>query len=138
MRRIQTLPETAGYNPYEVKNVEYPTKTFVFNRSTKCVEKVADGIEAMRQAIEIILNTERYHYQIYSSNFGHELYRLIGKPPEYVIGMMERRVKEAFSMDTRILGAENFKFEFGNSGTMIQCTFDVKTVFGNVTAEVEL
>lgn len=135
---MATLPESAEFNPYEARKVEYPSETFLINNSTKRIEKMAGGIEAMRQAIEIILNTERYHYQIYTSNFGHELHYLIGKPPEYVMSMVKRRVQEAFSMDKRILGVENFEFKTSVAGTVIHCTFEVKTVFGEVTAEVKL
>lgn len=50
----------------------------------------------MEQAIDIILSVERYRYQIFTSNFGNELYKLIGKPREYVISMTKRRIMRLF------------------------------------------
>lgn len=91
----------------------------------------------MKQTIEIILNTERYGNQIYTANFGREFNRLIGKPPEYVASMLKRRIREAFSMDSRIIAVENFIFDTTDSGA-VKCAFDVKTVFGIISKEVEV
>ena len=131
------LPETSGYNIYQAEPKEYPTETFLINKEAGTIERMGDGLEAMRQAVEIILNIERYQYQIYSSNFGRELKRLIGKPPEYVSSMLKRRIQEALSIDSRILSVDNFKIEENSLGA-ITCTFDVKTVFGIIVEEVEV
>ena len=137
---MATLPAAADYNVYEAQAVDYPSETFLIDKEYGRIEKTGGGIEAVKQAIEIILQVERYHYQIYSSNFGHELNRLIGKPPEYVMSMIKRRVKEAFSGDRRILSVDNFIFEEDSdlAGTTVKCAFDIKTVFGMVSAEVEV
>lgn len=134
---MSVLPEASSYNIYQAEPKEYPTETFLINKETQRIERIGGGLEAMRQAVEIILNIERYQYQIYSSNFGRELNRLIGKPPDYVASMLKRRIKEAFSMDSRILSVEEFEVQEKGIGT-IACTFTVKTVFGNINEEVEL
>lgn len=131
------LPETANYNIYQAEPKEYPTETFLINRETQRIERIGGGLEAMRQAVEIILNIERYQYQIYSSNFGRELKRLVGRPPDYVASMLKRRIKEAFSMDSRILSVDEFEVEEREMGT-ITCSFVVRTVFGDLNEEVEL
>ncbi|WP_024348040.1 DUF2634 domain-containing protein [Lacrimispora indolis] len=133
---METLPESSGAAAYKSEAKEYPTETFLIDESTGCVKKVGGGLPAMKQAINIILNVERYQYQIYTSNFGRELNKLIGKPPEYVTSMLKRRIEEAFSIDSRILSVDNFIFKV-SLGT-VKCTFDVKTVFGTVPAEVEV
>ncbi|MFQ7553495.1 MAG: DUF2634 domain-containing protein [Blautia marasmi] len=78
---MATLPETANYNVYEAQTVDYPSTTFLIDRESGRIEKTGGGLEAIKQAIEIILQVERYRYQIYSPNFGHEMNSLIGKPP---------------------------------------------------------
>ena len=135
---MATLPETANYNVYEAQTVDYPSTTFLIDRESGRIEKTGGGLEAIKQAIEIILQVERYRYQIYSPNFGHEMNSLIGKPPEYVISMIKRRVKESLSVDNRILSVDNFTFKEASAGTPVKCAFDVKTVFGMVSAEVEV
>ena len=63
------LPDSANFNIYEAKNTEYPSETFLVNKSTGRIEKIGGGMEAMEQAIDIILSVERYRYQIFTSNF---------------------------------------------------------------------
>lgn len=133
---METLPESSGADVYKLESKEYPTETFIIDENTGSIKKVGGGLPAMKQAINIILNIERYQYQIYTSNFGRELNKLIGKPPEYVTSMLKRRIREAFSMDSRILSVNNFVFDI-NLGT-VKCSFDVKTVFGTVPAEVKV
>ncbi|WP_124065735.1 DUF2634 domain-containing protein [Clostridium sp. E02] len=133
---MKTLPESSRADARKSEAKEYPTETFLIDESTGCIKKVGGGLLAMKQAINIILNVERYQYQIYTSNFGRELNKLTGKPPEYVTSMLKRRIKEAFSMDSRILSVDNFIFEV-SLGT-VKCTFDVKTIFGMVPAEVKV
>lgn len=132
---METLPESSRAAAYKPEAKEYPSETFLIDESG-CVKKVGGGLPAMKQAINIILNIERYQYQIYTSNFGRELNKLIGKPPEYVTSMLKRRIQEALSMDSRILSVNNFAFDI-KLGT-VKCSFDVKTVFGTVPAEVEV
>lgn len=134
---MATLPKSANTAIYENENREYPTETYLVDKSTGTIKKVGGGLEAMKQAIEIILDTERYQNQIYTSNFGRELKKLIGKPPEYVTSMLKRRIQEAFSSDKRILSVNDFLFDATDLGTL-RCTFNVKTVYGTIPGEVEI
>lgn len=134
---MATLPKSASTVIYENENREYPTETYLVDKSTGTIKRVGGGLEAMKQAIEIILDTERYQNQIYTPNFGRELKRLIGKPPEYVASMIKRRIQEAFSSDKRILSVNDFLFDTSEQGTL-KCTFEVKTVYGNIPGEVEI
>nr|DAO40462.1 MAG TPA: Protein of unknown function (DUF2634) [Caudoviricetes sp.] len=89
----------------------------------------------MKQAVSIILQTERFGYQIYSSDFGIELRGLIGKPEEYVTSMIKRRVAEALKVDKRIRSVKNYTFYTDGKGSLY-CVFDVNTVYGSFQAEV--
>lgn len=134
---MATLPESANTAFYENQSIEYPTETYLVDKSTGTIKRVGGGLEAMKQAAEIILDTERYRNQIYTSNFGRELKKLIGKPPEYVASMLKRRIQEAFSVDKRFLSVDNFVFNYAELG-VLKCTFDIKTVYGTVPGEVEI
>ena len=96
---MATLPESADYGINGAETVEYTTKTYLVKDGRIC--GMADGLEAMRQVIDIMLRTERYQYQIYTSNFGVEFQGLIGKVPEYVMSMVKRRVTEVLMTDKR-------------------------------------
>lgn len=129
---MATLPESADYGIHQAEAAEYPSSTYAVKDGLIC--GVTDGIEAIRQAIDVILRTERYQYQIYTSNFGAELSGLAGKAPEYVMSTLKRRVTEALLMDRRIIAVEDFAFR--QADETLECRFDVKTVFGSIRTEV--
>ena len=134
---MATLPDSSSVLIYESEKREYPTDTYLVDKETGTIKKIGNGLEAMKQAAEIILSVERYEHQIYSSNFGRELKKLVGKPPEYVTSMLKRRIREAFSMDSRFLSVDDFVFEAIDFG-LIKCSFNIKTVYGTVSKEVEI
>ena len=94
-----------------------------------------DGLEAVKQAIYKILNTERYEYPIYSWQYGVELADLFGQTPDYVMPEIERRVTEALTMDDRITGADSFEFDRPQKNSIL-ATFTVHTIYGDVNEEV--
>ena len=77
---------------------------------------MTDDIEAVKQAIYKILNTERYQYPIYSWNYGVELADLFGKPIAYVLPEIPRRIKEALVADDRIIDATAFELSHDKRG----------------------
>lgn len=98
---------------------------------------MCDDIEAMKQAIFKVINTERYKYLIYDWNYGIELNDLIGKPIPYVYAEIERRIKEALLVDNRIKEVTDFRFS--NNGGDVLCLFTANTIYGeinNISREV--
>jgi len=100
------------------------------------IQGYTDNLQALQQAIYKVLNTERYEYPIYSFNYGIELENLIGKDPVYVQIELKRRIRECLLRDDRITEVDNFKFEF--NGDQLKCTFDVHSIFGNLTISREV
>ncbi|HEL2754054.1 TPA: DUF2634 domain-containing protein [Clostridioides difficile] len=110
-----------------------PSKTFKLNIEKNRVDGICDDVEALKQTIFLILNTERYQHLIYSWNYGVELNDLIGEPISYVISELERRITEALIQDDRIENIDNFEFQ--NIKGKVQCRFSVHTKYGNIKAE---
>lgn len=100
-------------NLQDFELVEFGDKTF--DTSTG---QMIDGLEALKQTVETILNIERYKFPIYSWNYGIELDSLIGKDYNYVITEMRRVIEEALEMDDRIETVDNFEFEKINKNTV--------------------
>lgn len=96
-----------------------------------------DKIDAMKQVIYKILNTERFQYVIYSWNYGIELADLYGEPISYVCPELERRIIEALVQDNRIESVNNFIFSLELRNT-IYVTFVVKTIYGDIDSDYEL
>lgn len=109
------------------------SKTYYLNFETNTINGFVDDIEAIKQTIYCILNTERFENLIYSWNYGVEIKNLIGENETYVIPELERVIREALLEDDRITDVSNFSFETNKNVVVI--TFDVITTVGNATIE---
>ena len=126
------LTNTILSNDLEV--VTQPSKNYRMHLDQNTINGVCDGLEAMRQVIYKILNTERYQHIIYSWNYGIELMNLYGEPVAYVCSELQRRITEALVQDDRIDSVDNFKFDVSEKRT-VKVTFTVHTSFGNLESE---
>lgn len=92
-----------------------------------------DGLGAVSQAVDLILATERFEYEIYSTDFGMETKDLIGQRREYIQGDLQRRIKECLAEDDRVTDISDFNLEF--NGETATATFTVNTLFGDLQKE---
>ena len=126
------IPQGAG----EINIQDYAepiSRTYKLNINKETISGYIDEREAMRQAIYLILNIERYDYLIYSWNYGIELKDLFGQPTFYVMAELERRITEALMVDSRITAVDNF--EITREGKKVHARFTVHTIFGDVEGE---
>lgn len=79
MSEVSILPQGSilDENIEVEENYIEPTKTYKIKDNR--IVGFTDGKEALKQAIQLILGTERYEYLIYSWNYGSELNGLIGR-----------------------------------------------------------
>ena len=121
-----------------IRTVTIPTNTYRIIIDKDRVSGETDGLEAMKQAVYLILSTERYAYPIYSWNYGVELKDLFGQPTTYVEAVLKYRIRDALMADERITDVRNF--EFSSQKNTVSATFEVVTNQGNVqsTAEVTI
>lgn len=110
----------------------HPSKTYRIDGNR--IRGMIDGLDAVKQAVELILSTERFEYEIYSTDYGMETRDLIGKSREYVQGDLQRRISEALAEDDRVTGISDFDISF--SGESATATFTVNSEFGNFQEEV--
>ena len=130
----------------ELAETTYPSNTYriimkhdPYADPSKAVDRIngyVDDLESVKQAIYLILGTERYKFNIYSWDYGVELVDLFGKPMPYVISELPRRIKEALIQDDRITDVLDFEFEI--NGKKLHTTFTVVTNFGNINTELEV
>ena len=116
-----------------------PEEEIETSKTYKLSEKIqgfVDGLEAVKQAIYKVLSTEKYEYPIYSFSYGIELESFIGKDPMYVQIELKRRIQECLLQDERIASIDNFQFE--TSGDEMLCTFDVVSIYGELTISQEV
>lgn len=124
---------------FEITDTTYPSKTYKINFTESAEDRISgyiDDIPAVVQAIYLILNTERYRFNIYSWDYGVELLDLIGKPMPYIIADLPRRIKEALTADDRITDVVDFEFE--QRGKRLHTKFTAVTNIGNIATTLEV
>lgn len=112
---------------------EQTSKTYYLDIEKNTISSFCDGIEAMKQAVYCILNTERFDHLIYSWNYGIELKNLIGESITYVIPELERVITEALLQDSRIVEVKDFEFETNQNEILVK--FTVITTVGDIQME---
>lgn len=120
----------------EITKEAYPSRTYSINIDGDKISGYVDGLDAVKQAIYLILSTERYKHLIYSWDYGVELLDLIGKPLPYVIAEIPRRITEALLTDNRIQQVTDFKFE--KHGKVLKVEFTVVSNVGNIHTDMEV
>ena len=120
----------------EITERDYANRTYKIAINNDRMSGYTDDIDALKQAIYLILSTERYAYIIYSWDYGIELADLIGKPMPYVMCELPQRIKEALTHDNRI--NDVIDFQFTKKGKRLHTTFTVVSNIGNVSTELEV
>jgi len=105
------------------EDVLQPNLTYRLDLEHGRIIGMTDGIDAIKQAVYKILETERYAHVIYS---GYGTERRLG--PE-----LERCVKEALLEDDRITSVEGFHTVVSGDEAVIQ--FTVVTIYGDIAFE---
>lgn len=116
--------------------IQQPSLTWYINKETNRIQGETDNLQAVQQAVEVILNVERFRWQIYSPNSGMQWDGLLGQNPGYVASEVQRRIKDALSVDERVLGISNF--EYTMNGDAMTCSLTVNTVYGQAKTTVEV
>ena len=112
-----------------------PSLTWYINKETNQIEGETDGLAAVRQAVEIILNCERFRWQIYQPYSGIE-WDIIGLDPGYAATMLLRRVTDALMVDDRVRGISNYQYSV--EGNVLTASMTIETVYGETQTRVEV
>jgi len=128
------IPSNVANIGENVEIIKQPTYTYYLDFTNNKIVRFTDGKEAMKQAIFMILQTERYAFLIYDWNYGVELEYLIGKSPLFVLSEIERRITEALLQDDRITSLSNFTVNQINDNDFV-ISFTANTTEGEVDIE---
>lgn len=94
-------------------------------------------LDSVAQDIRFALGTDRYKWPIMGSNFGVSFDDLIGTDYNYIRSEVVRRIRDALSIDDRILQVDDFQFTpLEDSGILISCV--VQTTFGDVSVSTTI
>lgn len=112
---------------------EQTSRTYCLDIEKNTISNFCDGVQAMRQTIYCILNTERFNHLIYSWNYGIETEHLIGANTTYIIPELERVITEALLQDTRMAEVKEFNFDVEKNKVIVR--FTVVTTVGDIEIE---
>lgn len=96
--------ETYNYDP-ETDELLYrvqPSRTFFINTEANSLGGVIDGLEAVKQAVMVQLDSLRFAYEIMPADFGSEMDLLIGQQYRFILAELPRVVREACFRDDRV------------------------------------
>ena len=130
---MRMIPQTDFELEADFEIEEIPSLTFKILTDKKRIIGKCDNLEAIKQAVYLMLNIERYNYIVYSENYAVELMDLIGQPIPYVLPELKRRITECLTQDDRITAVDNFEFEVNKNA--VHCTFTVHSDMGSFESE---
>ncbi|WP_373880026.1 DUF2634 domain-containing protein [Levilactobacillus brevis] len=112
-----------------------PSRTYLVKNGR--IQSMIDGREAMVQAIDKILRTERFVFPIYTEDYGNDFNELLGKEFDYAEVEVERMLEEAMYADDRVTDVRVDDVQKMNSTTLM-VSGTVETIFGTVPIESEV
>lgn len=112
-----------------------PTRTYrVVNGR---IRTMTDGHEAMVQAVNKILRTERFVFSIYDENYGNDFIELLGKDFGYARVEVQRMLEEALYADDRVTDVAVDSVKQTDS-TSLTVTGSAETIYGMIPIESEV
>ncbi|GAC42269.1 DUF2634 domain-containing protein [Paenibacillus popilliae] len=111
-----------------------PSLTWKLDLEKGRVVGKTDGLEAIKQAVFKVFQTDRFWHDIYTSDYGHELTLLLGSSPVFAQSEAMRIIQEALVSDDRVQAVENVVVEI--QGDQITIRFTVMTAYGSFEQEV--
>lgn len=119
---MMLLPTGGDVKSAGMQPMQQPSRTYRMDFSSNRIIGMTDRLDAVKQAVYKILQTERFFYLIYSANYGSEFGNLVGAEPAFVRSELKRRITEALLQDDRIISVDDFKIEVNGDSSTVQFT----------------
>ena len=122
----------------EIDEQSEPSDYEIDLETGKLTGRIITGLDAIKQRVMIVFSTDRYYYNQYSWEHGHELNELIGKnyTIDYLKTDAKRMVEDALAPDEDIESVEDFECEIVDNTLVIR--FKIVTIYGNEEVEINV
>ncbi|WP_273483594.1 DUF2634 domain-containing protein [Desulforamulus ruminis] len=104
-----------------------PSRTYRLSFTGGRMRGMTDDLEAIKQAVFKLLQTEKNQYMIYG-NYGIQINDLLGKSRTFVQSELKRRITEALRQDDRIMAIEDLQVTYTEDQVLAALT--VVTQYG--------
>lgn len=121
----------------DLEGVKIQTRTYRMDHKNKRIVGMVDGAEAAAQAMFKALQTRRFAYLIYDSDYGCDLFNKIGNSDltaEYLDSDIPAMIEEALLIDESITSVDDISFEILD-GDSVALSFSVRTIYGDSSYE---
>lgn len=119
----------------EIEEETSPSRTYRVKNGR--IVSMVDDQDAMIQAVDKILRTERFVFSIYDEQYGNDFEELLGKGFDYAKVEIERMLTEALEADDRVIDVSVDSIEQTDSVTLTVSGF-CETIFGTIPIESEV
>jgi len=123
------IPVGASIEETETEEISQPSRTYKLDFARGRAAGMTDGLDAIKQTVVKILQSDRFFHEIYSFDYGHELGAVIGGAPAFVRSEVSRRIQEALLQDDRITAIQNMQVTV--EGDSLTATFLVVSTEGS-------
>lgn len=130
------IPVGGQLDDGELQEIQQPSRTYRLDLDKQRARGTIDGLDAVRQAVLKILQTERYDFLIYSTDYGTETAGVTGRSPEIIQSELGRRIREALLQDDRI--SDVTEMQISVSGDSAQVSFTVESDQGSFEGGVTI
>ena len=132
------IPSAYTEDLQESFSIETPvSRTYKLRFDGKPSVGMTDELEAVKQAIYLLLQTDRFLHPIFSWDYGIEREDWQEEDSEEELeSLIEDRITEALLQEDRIL--EVTDFEFTRHREILSVAFTVHTIFGESQEEMEV
>lgn len=128
------IPKGSTITEVATEDAQEPSRTYKLDFARGRVTGMTDGLDAVKQAVYKILQSDRFRYEIYSFDYGHELGGVVGGDPAYVRSEVSRIIQEALLQDDRITAVQNMQVTI--EGDNLTARFTVVSNAGSFEQEV--
>lgn len=119
----------------EIEETTLPSLTYAVHNNR--IIGMIDGLDSVRQAVEKILLTQLFEWEIYSEVYGIETDRLLGQDFDFVKSDIERTIEDALLYDDRIEAIEDFEI-LKEEKNLLSVFFRVVSIYGTLEVEREV
>lgn len=130
------IPQGGIDSSQELDTQQQPSRTYRLDPVHNQIAGTVDGLEAVKQTVFKILQTERFEHSIYSGNYGSELVAAAGKDSTFIKSRLSRIIQEALKQDDRISDVQNIQITITGDEALV--TFTVVSLFGSFQARKEV
>ena len=127
------IPIGGDIEPNNEEMVE-TSRTYKINFETRCMMGTTDGVDAVKQSVHKILNTERFVHLVYGNWYGFQGNHLIGRSEAVLRVELERRIREALQQDDRVSDITDVQIKVQGDAALAE--FTVVSTYGDFRMEL--